>query len=92
MNKKEMTERCRMILQKTDIKETVSSEDADWLLKNIFPNHPEWGWYEDKGKITHITADKAEHGTTCFYVHFGEEMQHSISYIKCIKNIKNTRQ
>lgn len=91
MTKKELTERCREILRHTPLKQKVADEDAEWLMDNIFPHHPEWDWYQ-RLPVYNIYTDKADHGTKCFYIRWMSLDTSSISYIKCIKNIKNTRQ
>ena len=91
MTKKELTERCREILGHTPLKQKVADEDAEWLMDNIFPHHPKWDWYQ-RLPVHNIYTDKADHGTKCFYIRWMSLETSSISYIKCIKNIKNTRQ
>ena len=81
MNKIDLTREVRMILQRR----TISSEEKAFLF-GLFKHHPEWGWYEER-KPKDIYTDKADHGTTCFYIQFEDGSHSSISYIKCIKNI-----
>ncbi|CNK45878.1 DUF3223 domain-containing protein [Yersinia enterocolitica] len=83
--KKDVTDKCKSIKNKTKEGDFVEAEDHDFLI-NLFQLHDGW---EDKSKagVKHITTGKSDHGTTCFYlVPISGEKQIDISYPYIITN------
>ena len=87
ISKKQLTEDVKSLLSNKERFEYLTNEEAAWLTENVLSHHPEWNWYKDR-QPQRIYKDKADHGTSCFYIEFSNGEKSSISYLKCIKNIK----
>ena len=87
MTKKELNNRCKEIWNSYKLKEIISEEHKNWLIDNVFSNHPEWNWWVNQC-ITNISVGRAsKFGSPCFYIHFINGKCANISWIKSIANI-----
>ena len=81
MTKKEMTNRCREILN--DTSKIVDKPSTDFLINNIFPNHLRWKNKVGVG-IDHIEVRPDIYGGKCFYLVRVDGSFTDISYVKSI--------
>ena len=81
MTKKEMTNRCREILNSTS--KVVDKSSADFLINNIFPNHLRWKNKVGVG-IDHIEVRPDGHYGKCFYLVRVDGTRTDISFVKSI--------
>ena len=80
-NKKEKTKLCRYILDNSDVR--VEDKYSRFLLKYIFPYHPEWKEKEGVG-IDHIEVRPDGYGHKCFYLIRKDSTVTDISYLTSI--------
>lgn len=87
MTKKELNNKCKEIWSSYKMRDVISNEDKDWLINEIFSNHPQWDWWYNQG-ITHISVGRSQKfGSPCFYIHFLNGKCADISWVKSINNI-----
>ena len=80
-NKKEKTKLCRYILDNSDVR--VEDKYSRFLMKYIFPYHPEWKDKEGVG-IDHIEVRPDGYGHKCFYLIRKDSTVTDISYLTSI--------
>ena len=80
-NKKEKTKLCKYILDNSDVR--VEDKYSKFLVKYIFPNHPDWKEKEGVG-IDHIEVRPDGYGHKCFYLIRKDSTVTDISYISSI--------
>ena len=80
-NKKEKTKLCRYILDNSDVR--VEDKYSRFLLKYIFPYHPDWKEKEGVG-IDHIEVRPDGYGHKCFYLIRKDSTVTDISYLTSI--------
>ena len=80
-NKKEKTKRCKYILDNSDVR--VEDKYSRFLMKYIFPYHPEWKDKEGVG-IDHIEVRPDGYGHKCFYLIRKDSTVTDISYLTSI--------
>ena len=80
-NKKEKTKLCKYILDNSDVR--VEDKYSRFLVKYIFPYHPEWKEKEGVG-IDHIEVRPDGYGHKCFYLIRKDSTVTDISYITSI--------
>ena len=80
-NKKEKTKLCKYILDNSDVR--VEDKYSRFLMKYIFPYHPEWKDKEGVG-IDHIEVRPDGYGHKCFYLIRKDSTVTDISYLTSI--------
>lgn len=80
-NKKEKTKLCRYILENSDGR--VEDKYSRFLLKYIFPYHPEWNEKEGVG-VDHIEVRPDGYRKKCFYIIRKDSTVTDISYVSSI--------
>ena len=80
-NKKEKTKLCKYILDNSDVR--VEDKYSRFLMKYIFPYHPEWKDKEGVG-IDHIEVRPDGLGKKCFYLIRKDSTVTDISYTSSI--------
>ena len=80
-NKKEKTKLCKYILDNSDVR--VEDKYSRFLVKYIFPYHPEWKEKEGVG-IDHIEVRPDGYGHKCFYLIRKDSTVTDISYLTSI--------
>ena len=87
--KKEITEKCRKILNETMDGQPVAIDDQCFLF-DLFPNHDEWSEKSDGG-VVYISAYTTSHQTRCFVLKkvSGENIDISFPYtIRLLRSSK----
>lgn len=87
MTKQKLSEIAKTILNKYELKQTLSEEDRTFMFEQILKNHPEFDWYESQGYLFDIKVDSNIHGTRSFWISDDNGKFVSFSYIKCVKNV-----
>lgn len=90
--KKSIIDKCKYILNKTDINGSVTDEEYEYLL-DILPNHPDWDIKKGNG-IKDIVVNKTNYSNKycenrCFYIIRNDDTKIDISYLKAINNPSN---
>lgn len=83
MNKKQKTEKCREILYKNKLNESVNDEDKEFLI-SIFENHSEWGSKKGVG-IKSISVINNSFNK-CFQINRIDGSFTDISFVHSISN------
>ena len=83
MNKKELTEKCREILYKTDFE--IKDIDDNIFLISLFERHPEWNLKKGVG-IKSISVISGSFNSKCFQINRIDGSTTDISFTKCISN------
>jgi hypothetical protein len=87
MNKKQLTERCRLILRSHDYNEQITNQEFFAFLLDLFSCHSEWELKQGAG-IQSITVKKDHYGNKYFYLNRIDGTGTDISFVHSITNRK----